>query len=190
TVSGTAIPRLHPNTLYISDITGDTITTHDTTTLTTPPTPTPSPYTTLFRSPSFLLDNNADVGTDLTLTASSGHVKSANATISLRSEERRVGKESRTLGEQHGHSDTYTLSGTDISSGHTGTLHISDFTGGTLNDQDSITVTYAVTLCAGFSPSASRSPSFLLDNNADVGTDLTLTASSGHVKSANATISL
>src|SRR5205085_11942855 len=133
TVSGTAIPRLHPNTLYISDITGDTITTHDTTTLTTPPTPTPSPYTTLFRSPSFLLDNNADVGTDLTLTASSGHVKSANATISLGAEDHKAESGSQSNVEWHLHIATDTLSVTDISSGHTGTLHNSDFTRCSLN---------------------------------------------------------
>src|SRR5207253_2726082 len=95
-----------------------------------------------------------------------------------------------TLSDQHGHTATHTLTATEIANGTTGTLSSAAFSGfAGLSDQDTITVATSVTDVAGNTASASGT-SFVLDNNADTGTVLSLTDTTGRVKTANVSVSL
>src|SRR5439155_543062 len=154
---------------HISDFTGGTLNDQDSITVTAAVTDGAGNNASATNSPSFLLDNNADVGTAQTQTAASDHRDRANATLSLADIDSDVASGTITVAHQHCQSATYPPTSTLIPYTTLFRSHISDFTGGTLNDQDSITVTAAVTDGAGNNASATNSPSFLLDNNADVG---------------------
>src|SRR6185503_5544405 len=124
----------------------------------------------------FQLDNDADVGDDLSVTVAGPH-NDGNFSLSAAGIDSDVVSGTITLDDGNGHTATYSLSAADIAAG-TVTLDAADFTGFAGLEDGNVTATISVTDDA--SNHASANDTFQLDNDADVGDDLSVTVAGPH----------